>query len=451
MSVNYTVQLTIGDSTANYDIYYDVISSSNYAILISNSLNATGVTYNDLFNGVGVTIPDNSTTIIIRSNGVCKNYAIIPIKPIPAPPTPSNLCMSFERELINNLWLFTPNGTLNGRPTWTYSIYNIVWNPAIPANAGGPNGRWEMALNSGLLFTTKNTTNTPDSGWYAIGNGASGIRNLQVTQGSCPAVSNLSAVITPTNTTCYNTTPCDGSAVVIPSGGVPPYTYSIDGVNFQTSNIIQNLCEGGYAVTVKDSTNATTTNRFAIGYDNVPIVYTISVQVTSSNTIVNSPLQKITQTYWEVVFDNPIPVGTTINLSIIVNTGQQLYGPGDGIITNNTQVYKNSTLQTLVSSTSTSNTSPRPLLCSSETLYTTANTETYNVSLTNADVLTGYTLSNLIITNLVSSTTSGCVTKLQQSIGIQPVLNVQDPITGCRCCNAVVGKINQKLISDTLG
>ena len=450
MAVNYLVQLTIGDSTANYDIYYDVISSSNYAILISTSLNATGITYNDLFNGVSVTIPDSSTTIIIRSNGVCKNYTLIPIKPTTTPPAPSNLCMSFERELTNNLWLFTPYGTLNGRPFWTYSTYSIIWNPAIPANAGGPNGRWEMALNSGLLFTTTNTTDTPDSGWYPIGNGASGIHSLQVTQGSCPAVTNLSAEVTPSNTTCYNTTPCDGTAVVVPSGGVPPYTYSIDGVNFQTSNVIQNLCEGRYSVITKDSTNATATSRFFIGYDNVPVVYTITTQVTNSNTIVSTPQQKTTQSYWELVFDNPIPVGTTVNLSIIVNTGQKLNGPGNGTITSNTQVYKNSILQTLVSSTSSSSTSQRPL-CSSETVYTTANTETYNVSLTNGDVLSGYTLSNMIITNLVTSSVSRCSTKLEQSIGIQPVLNAQDSITGCRCCNVVVGTINQNLISDTLG
>lgn len=450
MSVNYLVQLTIGDSTANYDIYYDVISSSNYAILISNSLNATGVTYNDLFNGVGVTIPDSSTTIIIRSNGVCKNYTIIPIKPTPTPPTPPNLCMSFTRELTNNLWLFTPYGTINGRPFWTYTTYTIVWNPAIPANAGGPNGRWEMALNSGLLFTTTNTTDTPDSGWYAIGNGASGIHNLQVTQGSCPTVTNLTAEVTTTNTTCYNTTPCDGSAVVIPSGGVPPYTYSLDGVNFQTSNIIQNLCEGRYAITTKDSTNATTINRFAIGYDNVPIVYTITTQINNTNTLVSSPQQKVTQSYWQLVFDNPIPVGTTVNLTLILNTNQRLNGPGNGTISYTNDVYKNSTQLTQASSTSTISSSPRPL-CSLETISSTANTETYNVTLTNGDVVSGISTSNLTITNLVTSSTSSCSTKLEQGFSVRPVLSAQNPISGCRCCSVVVGKLVQNVITNTLG
>lgn len=450
MSVNYTVQLTTGDSTANYDIYYDAITPLNYAILISNSLNATGLTYNNLFNGVGVTIPDTSTSIIIKNNGDCDNSVIIPIKPSPTPAASPNLCMSFSRELINNLWLFTPNGTLNGRPTWTYTTYNIIWNPAIPANSGGPNGRWEMSFNSNLIFTTTNTTNIPDSGWYAVGSGSVGIRNLQVTQGSCPAVSNLAAEVRTSNTTCYNTTPCDGTAVVVPSGGVPPYTYSIDGINFQTSNIVQNLCEGRYAITTKDSTNATTVSRFAISYDNVPIVYTVTIQINNSNIITNSPQQKVTQTYWQLVFDNPIPVGTTVNLSLVLNVNQKLYGPGNGTISYTNEVYKNSTQLTQVSSTSTTSTSPRPL-CSLETVSSTANTETYDFTLTNGDILSGISTSNLTITNLVTSTTSSCSTKLEQGFSITPVLSVQNTISGCRCCNIVVGELVQNVITSNLG
>ena len=450
MSVNYTVQLTTGDSTANYNIYYNAITPLNYAILISNSLNATGVTYNDLFNGVGVTIPDTSTSIIIKNNGACDNSVIIPIKPSPTPAASPNLCMSFSRELINNLWLFTPNGTLNGRPTWTYTTYNIIWNPAIPANSGGPNGRWEMSFNSNLIFTTTNTTNIPDSGWYAVGSGSVGIRNLQVTQGSCPVVSNLAAEVRTSNTTCYNTTPCDGTAVVVPSGGVPPYTYSIDGINFQTSNIVQNLCEGRYAITTKDSTNATTVSRFAISYDNVPIVYTVTIQINNSNIITNSPQQKVTQTYWQLVFDNPIPVGTTVNLSLVLNVNQKLYGPGNGTISYTNEVYKNSTQLTQVSSTSTTSTSPRPL-CSLETVSSTANTETYDFTLTNGDILSGISTSNLTITNLVTSPISSCSTKLEQGFSITPVLSVQNPISGCRCCNIVVDDLIQNVITSNLG
>lgn len=455
MSVNYTVQLTTGDSTANYNIYYDAITPLNYAILISNSLNATGITYNDLFSGVGVTIPDTSTNIIIKNNGACDNSVIIPISPT-LPITPPELCMTFTKETINYLWLFTPNGTLNGRPTWEYiepstsNTYNIIWNPVIPANPGGPNGRWEMAFGNTYIFTTTNTTNTPDSGWYPIALYVNAVTNLQVTQGSCPLIPNLTALVNPTNTTCYNTTPCDGTAVVVPSGGLPPYTYSIDGINFQTSNIIQNLCEGRYSIITKDSTNARTINRFAIGHDNVPITYTITVQVNNSINITNTQQQKTTQTYWEIVCDNPIPVGTTINLSLRINTNQKLYGPGYGTILYTNQVYKNNTQLTQALSASTNSTSPRPL-CSLETISSTANTETYNFTLTNGDVVSGISISDLTITNLVTLPTSSCSTNLEQGFSFTPALSVQNPISGCKCCNVVIGKLVQNSIISTLG
>ena len=52
---------------------------------------------------------------------------------------------------------------------------------------------------------------------------------------------------------------CSGSAgqvavSVAPSSGVGPYTYSMNGGTFQTSNSFSNLGEGNYIITVKDST-----------------------------------------------------------------------------------------------------------------------------------------------------------------------------------------------------
>jgi gliding motility-associated-like protein len=45
----------------------------------------------------------------------------------------------------------------------------------------------------------------------------------------------------------------DGSFTVTAVNGTPPYTYTIDGVNFQTSNIFTGLASGTYYVTAKDA------------------------------------------------------------------------------------------------------------------------------------------------------------------------------------------------------
>lgn len=42
------------------------------------------------------------------------------------------------------------------------------------------------------------------------------------------------------------------------TGGISPYTYSIDGVNFQTSNVFSGLTQGNYTVIVKDNSGCTT-------------------------------------------------------------------------------------------------------------------------------------------------------------------------------------------------
>jgi len=46
----------------------------------------------------------------------------------------------------------------------------------------------------------------------------------------------------------------DGSLfVAVTEGGIPPYTYSLDGINFQSSSTFNGLSAGTYTVTVKDS------------------------------------------------------------------------------------------------------------------------------------------------------------------------------------------------------
>ncbi|MCW5916900.1 MAG: T9SS type A sorting domain-containing protein, partial [Ferruginibacter sp.] len=63
----------------------------------------------------------------------------------------------------------------------------------------------------------------------------------------------------------------------IASGGTAPYTYSLDGLNFQPSNTFTNLAVGSYTGTVKDSKGCT-------GTLNVTLVTTlISVSTNSVN------------------------------------------------------------------------------------------------------------------------------------------------------------------------
>lgn len=57
---------------------------------------------------------------------------------------------------------------------------------------------------------------------------------------------------------------CTGEAVVIVSGGVPPYTYSWDDPMAQTSNGATDLCPGTYTCTITDANGCDTTAVFVI-------------------------------------------------------------------------------------------------------------------------------------------------------------------------------------------
>lgn len=73
----------------------------------------------------------------------------------------------------------------------------------------------------------------------------------------------VKAAITSTPAGCGKN---DGSLSVAVSGGTGPYTYSRDGVNFQSSAVFSSLPIGGYTVTVKDASGLSATAT-----DSVPL------------------------------------------------------------------------------------------------------------------------------------------------------------------------------------
>jgi len=59
----------------------------------------------------------------------------------------------------------------------------------------------------------------------------------------------------------------DGTIIAAASGGSPGFQYSIDGINFQASNVF-NVTAGNYTVTVKDVNNCSTTTNTTVGLSN---------------------------------------------------------------------------------------------------------------------------------------------------------------------------------------
>jgi hypothetical protein len=71
-----------------------------------------------------------------------------------------------------------------------------------------------------------------------------------------------------------------GQITITANGGSSSYTYSIDGVNYQTSNVFNDLEDGSYTLTVKDSNDDTETTSADVSIPDAIVL----------NTVVTSPL-----------------------------------------------------------------------------------------------------------------------------------------------------------------
>jgi len=63
----------------------------------------------------------------------------------------------------------------------------------------------------------------------------------------------------------------DGTATLTATGGNSPYQYSLDGINYQASNIF-NLSQGNYNIWIKDNNNCTSTGNIIIPLNNTVTV-----------------------------------------------------------------------------------------------------------------------------------------------------------------------------------
>ncbi|HMU09764.1 MAG TPA: T9SS type A sorting domain-containing protein [Ferruginibacter sp.] len=91
------------------------------------------------------------------------------------------------------------------------------------------------------------------------------------------AVSNSTAPIiaaAATPATCGN---ANGSITVTSSGGAAPLQYSIDGINFQASNIFNGLITGNYIAMVKDANGCINAKQVFVGTVNGPQVLTAAI------------------------------------------------------------------------------------------------------------------------------------------------------------------------------
>ena len=142
--------------------------------------------------------------------------------------------------------------TLTATDASTAVICNGQTNGTITVTANGGVSPYEFSIDGGANWQTGNIF-TVAAGAYTViirdANGCTVSRNIAVTE---PAV--LTASSANTSASCDGGN--DGIIDVTVTGGNGTYQYSIDGTNFQASNIF-NVAPGNYTVTVRDNLGCT--------------------------------------------------------------------------------------------------------------------------------------------------------------------------------------------------
>ncbi len=130
----------------------------------------------------------------------------------------------------------------------------------INVTATGGTAPYTFSINGGVTFQAAPTFNVASNNYNISVKDAQGCIATTTTNVTQPAAITVSSTFT--NASCNGG--ADGTITAIATGGIVPLTYSIDGTNFQASNVF-NVLPGNFTVTVKDANNCTNTTNVTVG------------------------------------------------------------------------------------------------------------------------------------------------------------------------------------------
>lgn len=246
--------LLIWDSVNNRDV--SCFGGSNGLVVSSASGGAGTITY--------MLMPNN----VSNTNG---SFFGLGIGSYTLTATDSNGCSLTANFIINQ----APPIVWNSVQT-TGVLCNGASNGTATVNASGGNGTFSYKLQPGNI--------TSPTGVFT--NLAAGTYTITTTDAKSCTKTTVVNITMPNPITLNNTISipascnpgCNGSAQIGAAGGTPPYTYSLNGINFQAAASFSNLCTASYTVTIKDANNCTGTGIFTIGTTNGPVAINSSTQ-----------------------------------------------------------------------------------------------------------------------------------------------------------------------------
>ncbi|RYE19850.1 MAG: hypothetical protein EOP51_19085, partial [Sphingobacteriales bacterium] len=146
-------------------------------------------------------------------------------------------------------------GNLTGTFVRTNTSCPGVNNGSITVTPTSGTAPYTYSANGGPSQASNSFTNLPQGNYTIVFTdalGCTGSVTVFISEGP-----SISATSTSTATTCGGA--ADGTITVTPSGGVAPYTFSLDGGALQPSNIFTNVASGAHTIAVQDSRGCTVT------------------------------------------------------------------------------------------------------------------------------------------------------------------------------------------------
>jgi hypothetical protein len=343
--------------------------------------------------------------------------------PTPTPVYPNDLCLQLTQGTSITQFNFSSGSTINGYPSWTSNTQTIYYNTGTTQwNVSG----WTYP--GGLYYVSPTI---PPTGYWTLTGPLSYGSTVYVSSGICQTPP-LTMIVNKTNPTCSTTS--NGSISITPNGGLSPYLYSIDSVNYQVSNTFVGLASGTYTVYVKDANLTVVSQTVILTPQQLFQNYNVSLSLTpGSNVTVGDTTTKTSN--WSInVSPYPLPAGTVINMDLVFNVNTTAYTLTSPIITytNNITTSQSGGFTISAGSTSTpvGSTVVSPL-CEGGSRNFSSYTTTYNVQLSGSGTISG-TIVQYINTPCVRFKACNLYALIKDSVNIQ---NITITPTLCKSVN----------------
>jgi hypothetical protein len=415
----YNVQITGGTSAGPYTIYYTTVSPTNIADLEPSGV-AENLTLSELQLGVNIRIPENNSLVIVY-NQLCDTTKTKFIPPIIRC---IDLCLSYSGG--KTIQFLCDDIDENGVQTWvadgsgTCSGSVLRWDLL--------NNRWVVdgcTIEDGELFSNDPVTSNPPLNWNVVGSAYP--IEITSTQGSCLSVNPLGLIISVNQPDCEP----DGSIILSPQGGTPPFQYSINnGLTTQGSPIFNNLGPGTYSCQIIDSLNNVTNGIAVLN----PLLSneTYELQLTTTTQVIqNTPLLSNTEYITTLSVNPPLPNGITITFDIThLGTFKNSTKPGFSSLNRTIVLNKNGSPISVTNSNSITYTEPTTPQCddgSSNVQFTATTNDWLSVSITENDTI------ELLTSSVITYTTPQNVCDFGIDDNQFTLTNVT--IQGCPCCD----------------